>query len=63
MGVKSIMLSETSREKQIPYDFTRMWNLRNKSVNKGEKKRPKTDSLGEGMGEIGEEDQSTLNEH
>ena len=30
MEVESIMLREIVRERQIPYDFTHMWNLRNK---------------------------------
>ena len=34
------MLSEEVREIQIPYDFTCMWNLRNKT-SKGEKKERK----------------------
>ena len=29
MELDNIMLSEV-RERQIPYDFTHMWNLRNK---------------------------------
>ena len=39
MELESIMLSEIS-QRQIPYDFTHMWNLRNdKKTSKGDKKR------------------------
>ena len=33
MELENIMLSEVSlvRERQIPYNFTNMWNLRNKT--------------------------------
>ena len=32
MELQSIMLSKISQKKrQIPYDFTHMWNLRNKT--------------------------------
>ena len=29
MEVECVMLSKIVRERQIPYDFTHMWNLRN----------------------------------
>ena len=31
MELECIMLSEIVRERQMPYDFTNMWNLRNKT--------------------------------
>jgi len=39
MELESIMLSEINqvREGQMPYDFTHMWNLRNKTNEKKEK--------------------------
>lgn len=38
----SIMLSETSQEKdKIPNPFIHLWNLRNKKIKKGRKKRDK----------------------
>ena len=30
MELESIMLSQSVRQGQIPYDFTHMWNVRNK---------------------------------
>ena len=41
MELESIMLSEINksvRERQIPCDFTHMWNLRNESNEKGKKR-------------------------
>ena len=39
MELECIMLSEISQsERQIPYDFTNMWNLRKKQMNIGEGK-------------------------
>ena len=40
MELESIMISKPVRERQIPYDFTHMWNLRNKT-SKEKKKREK----------------------
>ena len=38
-GTRGIMLSEISQsEKEIPYDFTLIWNLRNKKMNIREEK-------------------------
>ena len=38
----SIMLSKISQKRQIPYDFTHMWNLRKKrDEHKGRGKRKK----------------------
>ena len=34
MGLDSIMLSEIYQRRQIPYDFTYMWNLKNKTINR-----------------------------
>ena len=31
MELESIMLSEINQRRQIPYDFTPVWNLRNKT--------------------------------
>ena len=31
MGLEGIMLRELDRKRQIPYDFTYMWNLKNKN--------------------------------
>ena len=42
MELQSIVLIseiKTVRERQIPYDFTHMWNLRNKTNKHGEKER------------------------
>ena len=38
--------NKSARERQIPYDFPYMWNLRNKTVEYGGKREvnPKTDS-------------------
>ena len=33
------------RERQTPYDFTHMWNLRNKTMNMGEKRGKPRDRL------------------
>ena len=39
LELKSIMLSEiTQTERQIPYDFFQMWNLRNKTDEHGGKR-------------------------
>ena len=79
MQLESIMLSDNNsvrerqvRERQIPYDFTHMWNLRNKTNEqrkKRERDKPRNGLLtienkpmvtrgdvGEGMGEIGDGD-------
>ena len=60
--------NKSVRRRQMPYDFTHMWNLRNK-MNKGKWDKPENRLLnienkllvirgevGEGMSEIGEED-------
>ena len=39
MELESIMLTEVITERQIPYDFTHMWNLRIKTNEPREKKR------------------------
>ena len=40
MTVKCTMLSKIVRERQIQYDFTHMWNLRNKTDEyRGRKKK------------------------
>ena len=40
MQLEVTMLNEmSSREKQIPYDFTHMWNLRNKTNKQRKKER------------------------
>ena len=42
MDLEGIRLSKINeREKQIPYDFTYMWNLRNKWTNKKKKQKTK----------------------
>ena len=33
-GVRGIIPNEISQRKQIPYDFTHMWNLKNKTRKK-----------------------------
>jgi len=33
-GAREYILNKSVRERQIPYDFTHMWNLRNKTINK-----------------------------
>ena len=35
MDLESIMLSEKVRYRQISYDFTHMWNLRNRTISQG----------------------------
>ena len=57
------------RERQIPYDFIHMWNLRNKTNEQRKKRQTKKQTfntenkliftrgkVGEGMGEIDDED-------
>ena len=67
MELEGIMLSEISQRKQIPYDFTQIWNLRNRLNEQRKKRQTKTETLtfklvvtrGEvvwRMGEIGDED-------
>ena len=41
MDLENIIPSEIVRERQIPHDFTHMWNLRNKTK-KRQKNRPLT---------------------
>jgi len=41
MEPESIMLNEISQRKTNTYDFTHMWNLRNKTNNQREKKNRK----------------------
>ena len=68
------MWNKSIRDRQIPYDFTHMWNLRNKTNEQG-KKRDKwknrflnidnilvvvTGEVGEEIGEINKEVKSTL---
>ena len=63
--------NKSVRERQIPYDFTHMWNLRNKTNEQREKERGKPRNrlltienklmvtrgeVGGGMGEIGDGD-------
>ena len=39
---ETTMLSKIVRERQIPYDFTQMWNLRNKQAKvKKERHKPR----------------------
>ena len=41
MDLEGIRLSEINQgKKQIPYDFTYMWNLKNKIKNKQNKNKP-----------------------
>ena len=41
MDLESIMLNEI-RQRQMPYDFTHMWNLRNKEIKKIDIKNKQT---------------------
>ena len=38
MDLEGIVLSKTNRERQMPHDFTYMWNLKNKINNKNRNK-------------------------
>ena len=44
-GSKGRMLSEVSQRKTILHDFTRMWNLRNKTNEQRKKKQTKKQTL------------------
>ena len=41
MELESIILSEVTQERQMPYNFTQIWNLRNKERSKGRKRQIK----------------------
>ena len=65
MDLEDILLSEIIRERQIPYDVTHIWDLRNKQMKKEKKRRKyrllntenKQMVVGGDMGEIDKGDQ------
>ena len=49
-GARVMILSKKVRERQIPYDFTHMWNLRNKTSKADKKEKEQTGDYQRGFG-------------
>ena len=48
LGLEEIMLSEISRERQLSYGFTHLWNMRNRKIGRRRKGRMKRGDSSEG---------------